>query len=214
MSGAGLCAYLTEAGTAPGRYRVRDTAARSMHKNIIVICGCMFAGKTTRLIERVEDAQRNGRRVRTFKHALDDRYDAQQLSTHDGRTLDAVAAQDVETILHESDEADVIAIDEAHFFGKPLIAVCDKLTAKGLELLVVGIDHDAWGQPIPPLPQLKPMAQEVELLHASCSVCGAPARFSQRMIPLSDDDMVGGPGEYEPRCEAHFVPLPAPAPVY
>jgi thymidine kinase len=58
------------------------------------------------------------------------------------------------------------------------------------------------------------MADEVELLDTPCTVCGRAARFSQRMVPVVDGNLVGGPAEFEPRCPAHFTPLPPPAPVY
>ncbi len=117
-------------------------------------------------------------------------------------------------ILREAAHAEVLGIDEAQFFGRELVRVCWEFRAVGCDVIVAGIDHDAWGQPFPPLPRMIALADEVERLEAPCTVCGRPSPFSQRMVPVVAGEMVGGPGQYEPRCVAHFKPLPPPAPEY
>jgi len=177
---------------------------------IAVIHGCMFAGKTARLIERLSAARASGRR----KHVLDNRYDPARLMTHDGHMFAAIAVAGAVDVEHRARGADVVGIDEAQFFGRGLIRVCRRLTDRGANVIVAGIDHDAWGQPFPPLPALADSCDDVEHLYAPCRICGQPAVFSQRMVPVVDGRMVGGPGEYEPRCGRCFVPLPGPAPTY
>lgn len=181
---------------------------------LVVITGCMFAGKTARLIDRLAAAGAAGRRVLACKHRLDARYHPTRLATHDGRSLDAVAVADAAEVAARAAAADVVGVDEAHFFGRPLLGVARALRAAGRAVVVAGIDRDAWGQPFPPLPELVGIADEVERLHAPCAVCGRPAVYSQRMVPVIGGQMVGGPGEYQPRCPEHFAPLPPPRPVY
>ncbi len=181
---------------------------------LVVICGCMFAGKTGRLIACLEAAATAGRRVVACKHALDDRYDPRDLVTHDRRRLRATPVRDAAEIRQQVADADVVGIDEAHFFGRRLVAAVAALRGAGRLVYVVGLEFDAWGRPFPPLPELQAIADEVERLRAPCSVCGAPAPYSQRMVPVTDEHMVGGPAEYEPRCERHFEPLTVPAPAY
>lgn len=179
-----------------------------------MICGCMFSGKTGRLIELLECERAAGRHVLACKHQLDARYDATRLATHDGRSFPAVAAVDAGQVLARARGADVVGIDEAQFFGRALVTVCQTLARDGKTVIVAGIDHDTWGQPFPPLPELKALADEVEQKYAPCAVCGRPAEFHQRMVPVVGGDLVGGPSEFEPRCREHFTPLPPPAPVY
>jgi len=174
----------------------------------------MFSGKTARLIERLETAVAAGRRVVACKHRLDRRYDPNRLITHDGRSFPAFSVGESTEIVPYAAGADVAGLDEAQFFGRPLIAVCQSLVAAGKTVVAAGIDHDTWGQPFPPLPQLKALADEVEQRHAPCAVCGEPAEFHQRMVPMVAGQLVGGPHEYQPRCAAHFTPLPPPAPIY
>lgn len=179
-----------------------------------VICGCMFSGKTARLIDKLEQARAAGQRVCAFKHTLDRRYDACRLATHDGRRFDATAVSSGEEILEQSTGCAVVGIDEAHFFGRGLVQTCASLRQRGQRVIVVGLPFDAWGQPFPPVPELQELAERVEMLRVPCTSCGKPACYSQRTVPVSNPDMVGGPGEYEPRCPACFQPLPPPAPEY
>jgi thymidine kinase len=188
--------------------------ARRSAGRIDVICGCMFVGKTARLIERLRAVRDAGRRVVAFKHTLDVRYARDALATHDGLRFPASLLVNADEIPPRAGGAEVIGIDEAQFFGRRLVAVCEALRARGGQVIVAGIDYDAWGQPFPPLPSLKDIADSVEVMRASCRVCGEPAPFSQRMTPVVDGEMVGGPEDYEPRCARCFVPLPDPAPVY
>lgn len=181
---------------------------------LVVICGCMFSGKTARLIEHLQAARTAGQRVVACKHQLDARYNATQLATHDDRSFPAVATATVAEILARAANADVVGIDEVQFFGRALVAVCQTLVSAGKTVVVAGIDYDTWSQPFPPLPELKALADEVEERYAACTVCGQPATYHQRMVPVVDGNLVGGPAEFEPRCPAHFTPLPPPAPVY
>jgi len=179
---------------------------------IDVICGCMFAGKTARLIERLQQARAAGRRVIAFKHAIDDRYAKSELATHDDRRFPAIPVPDARALAAQAGTADVIGIDEAHFFKPDLADVCEQLRRRGVCVIASAIDFGAWGHSFPTMDRLKETANDVEVLRIPCTVCGAPARFSQRMTPIVADQIVGGPGDYEPRCERCFEPLPDTTP--
>lgn len=172
-----------------------------------VIQGCMFSGKTERLIARLRAAREEGRRVVAFKHRIDDRYDATHLITHRHDRFDALQAADAAAIERLAADADVVGIDEVHFFGAPLIPVVQRFISAGRRVIVVGIDNNAWGRPFTPLPQLSAMADEVVLATTACVKCGGVARFSQRLVPIHSDVMVGGAESYEPRCGQCFEPL-------
>jgi thymidine kinase len=181
---------------------------------IEVICGCMFAGKTGRLILLLQQARGRGQKVAAFKHLCDTRYDADHLVAHDGRRYPAVAVACADEVLARSAGVEVVAVDEAQFFGRPLVRVSQLMRGRGQRLILAGIDHDAWGQEFVPLPQLKELADAVEVLTPPCAICGRPARFSQRLTPVIDGNLIGGKGDFEPRCAACFRPLAPPAPAY
>lgn len=170
----------------------------------------MFSGKTEWLIHRLRREQAAGRRVRAFKHAVDVRYDAEHLITHTDERFPATRAADADALLELAGDAEVVGIDEGQFFGGALVRVVRELAARGVTVLVAGITHDAWGRQFEPIPQLAALADEQFLRQAPCAVCGRASPFTQRMVPVRDGQMVGGPEEYEPRCVEHFEPLPGP----
>lgn len=177
-----------------------------------VIRGCMFAGKTEGLIAALRDAKEGGRRVIAFKHSMDDRYDATHLITHRHDRFEAERAPDALTIERLASDFDVVGIDEGHFFGRDLLTVVRRMLQSGKYVIIAGIDNDAWGRPFPPMPELAALADRDVLLSRPCTKCGADARFSQRLVPVTSEFMVGGVGDYEPRCAACFTPLPGPPP--
>jgi len=170
----------------------------------------MFAGKTEYVIARLRQEQSRGRTVKAFKHAIDARYDADHLVTHRGDRFEAEQVSSAVAIPDLCGRADVVAIDEGHFFKTALIPVVQELRQRGVTLIVAGITYDAWGRPFEPMPQLAEMADETVVCRAPCRVCGSPAPFTQRMTPVDTLHMVGGLDDYEPRCAEHFTPLPGP----
>jgi thymidine kinase len=172
-----------------------------------VVHGSMFAGKTEYTISRLRQEVSNHRRVMAFKHIIDSRYEPDALVTHRLDRFDAVRVPDAETLEAMCDGADVVAIDEGHFFGTDLIPVVRNLRDRGLTVLVAGITYDVWGRPFDPMPQLIEFADHVELCRAPCRVCGEPAPYNQRTTAMDSLHMVGGLNDYEPRCEKHFTPL-------
>lgn len=170
----------------------------------------MFAGKTEHTIAILRREADAGRRVLAIKHCIDDRYDADHLVTHRGDRFEAVRARVADDIPALCESADLVAIDEGHFFKQAIVPVVAALLASGIDVLVAGISHDAWGRPFEPMPELAAMADDEVCLQAPCRVCGQPSPFTQRMVPVDSEHMVGGLDEYEPRCQDHFVPHPSP----
>jgi thymidine kinase len=172
-----------------------------------VICGPMFSGKTTELIRRATDAHTRGLTVRAFKPAADTRYADSALVTHAGGSFPARAlptAADLEA----AEPGGVLAIDEAHFFGAPLLEPVLRLIAAGTRVILAGIERDHRGQPFEPFPSLLCHADEVLKLTGVCAACGGPAIHSQRLTPDPRAIVVGGRGQYEARCRRCFQPGP------
>jgi len=169
-----------------------------------LICGCMFSGKSERLLARIAEARQRGIPVAAFKHASDDRYVKRQIVTHSGRRADAIALASAAPIPELAGDARLIVIDEAQFFGPDLIPTCRRLVEQGRDVVVAGLNRDSWGQPFGPVPQVEAMADHVTRTRAVCSVCGAVAEYTQRLAPVGVGSMIGGPEAYEPRCEKCF----------
>lgn len=177
-----------------------------------VICGPMFAGKTEELLRRVRRAVIAGRRVVVVSHSLDDRHGTDRLTSHAGLDHPSVtvpSAADIERDL--TTDTEIVAIDEAQFFGPELVPVVDRLADRGLVVMVAGLDVTFDGQPFEPLPALMALAERVDKLTAICAVCGEDAVFHVRVDrPAAGSgelvaDNVGGTEKYQARCRRHVT---------
>jgi thymidine kinase len=174
----------------------------------------MFSGKTEELIRRVRRARIAKQKVQVFKPALDQRYHAEQVASHDGLQWEAVPVGNAREILERLEpDTTVVAVDEVQFFDWELSDVCNHLAERGVRLILAGLDMDFRGEPFGPMPLLMAEAEEVTKLQAICVTCGAPASRTQRLIdgrPAAYDDpviLVGGSESYEARCRrCHEVP--------
>ena len=175
---------------------------------IEVVCGSMFSGKTEELIRRLKRARIARQRVEIFKPALDTRYRAVAVVSHDENAIPSTPVAAPDQIILLSAEATVVGIDEAQFFSNDLVGVCQHLARQGKRVIVAGLDQDYLGNPFEPIPQLMAVAEFVTKLHAVCVVCGAPANHSQRITASGSRVLLGAGDAYEPRCRAHFQPVP------
>ncbi len=178
-----------------------------------VVCGPMFAGKTEELMRRVRRAVIAGRRVVVFSHALDARHGSDRLASHVGRDFPSMAASTADEIEAQvPDGTDVVAIDEAQFFGPALVPVVGRLADRGIVVIVAGLDVTFDGRPFEPLPSLMALAEQVDKLTAICTVCGEEAVFHVKLTATDAgaDDLVaanvGGTDLYQARCRRHVAP--------
>lgn len=182
--------------------------------SIEVITGSMFSGKTDELIRRLRRAHIARQKIQVFKPAIDNRYAVEKVTSHAGSEFDAMPVANAEGVamLIEPDTT-VVAIDEAQFFDGQLPDVAELLAAEGRSVIVSGLDQDFLGRPFGPMPTLLALADQITKLSAICTVCGAEATRTQRMVggrPAAADDpliVVGGMNDdrYEARCRAHHV---------
>jgi len=159
--------------------------SQSFHQTggwIEVISGVMFSGKSEELIRRLRRAMIARKRVQVFKSRLDERYSGiYTISSHDGRTVDAIPADSAAQIAQQIDPtAQVVAIDEAQFLDSGILQLVTSLAARGRRVIIAGTDTDFRGEPFGPMPQLMAIAEVVDKLHAICVLCGGPA--SRRRI--------------------------------
>lgn len=178
--------------------------------SIEVICGSMFSGKTDELIRRLVRATIAKQKVQVFKPAIDIRYAVEKVASHTGSTFDAMPIErsaDIRSKLEK--DVTVVGIDEAQFFDPEVVVVAQELAARGIRVLVAGLDMDFRGEPFGSMPQLMAEAEDVTKLHAICMVCGGDASRTQRLVngkPARYDEpivIVGASEMYEARCRLH-----------
>ncbi len=171
---------------------------------LAVICGPMFAGKTTELQRRIALAQAAGERVLVVKPARDTRYGDHEIVTHTGVR---VAARSVGTLDEIAGErADLLAIDEIHFFASEAVAPIASLRARGVRVAVAGCDIDHFGEIFAPFDALIPLATEVVRITGTCHRCNAPSTHSERIVQTTERIIVGGAKEFVATCAQCFKP--------
>ena len=170
-----------------------------------VIAGSMFSGKTEELIRRVRRAVLARQKVQAFKPLVDNRYDAKRIVSHNDLNIDALPIATSKELGHDIlPETKVVAIDEAQFFDEGVVQVVNRLADRGLRVIVAGLDQDFRGEPFGPMPQLMAIAERVTKVQAVCTVCGADACRSQRLVADGGQVKVGGKEAYEARCRACY----------
>lgn len=172
--------------------------------SIEVICGSMFSGKTEELIRRLKRVKIANQKVEIFKPAIDVRYDADKIVSHDATAILSTPVDNSQKILLLAGDADVIGIDEAQFFDPEIANVCDELAFRGIRVIVAGLDMDFLGNPFGQMPFIMAKADYVTKLHAICQQCGSIANYSYRKIPNEDQVMLGATDVYEPRCRVCY----------
>lgn len=168
----------------------------------------MFAGKTTALRDAVERARAAGLRVAVVKPARDTRYAADAIVTHAGERTAAHAVRTLDEAL--ALDADLVAVDEVHFFASEAVAPIETLLARGTSVTVAGCDIDHFGGVFSPFDALLPRAHSVRRIAGTCVRCGAPSTHSERIVPIADRIIVGGVGDFVATCAACFRPCPRP----
>ena len=174
---------------------------------IEVVVGSMFSGKSEELIRRLRRAQIARQRVQIFKPAVDTRYSDDHIVSHSELRIPADTARTAAELLSKvRPDTEVVGIDEGQFFDAELPNVAAELAARGVRVVVAGLDQDYLGKPFEPMPQLLAIAEFITKTRAICMVCGNPANHTQRLVHSKDRVLLGAQGTYEARCRHCFDP--------
>lgn len=180
-----------------------------MNGYLEVIAGPMFCGKTEELIRQVRRAAIARKKFQVFKHAIDTRYGRdKKLFSHAGLTFESHVVSSPKAILKQlNDRTEIVAIDEAQWFGPDLVPVIEVLLKKGKKVVVAGLALTYDREPFAPIPTLMSMADKVTKLSAICALCGEEAVYHKRILGGTtvdphrpDPSLVGKIDTYQPRC--------------
>jgi thymidine kinase len=171
---------------------------------IEVICGSMFSGKTEELIRRLKRAQIARQKVEIFKPAIDTRYHALDVVSHDANSIRSTPIYAPHEMILLAGNSDVVGIDETQFFDEGIVEVCVSLANTGKRVIVAGLDMDFQGKPFGCVPALMAVAEFVTKVHAICAVCGSVASFSYRLVLSKEKVLLGETESYEARCRRCF----------
>ncbi len=171
-------------------------------KDIQVITGCMFAGKTTELISRLKKTKKNYLLV---KPKLDNRDAGDQVCTHAGFSEKAQRVDKLSDIFVKLADVQVVGVDEAQFFSDSIIQDIEYLALNNIKVIVAGLEKDYLDKPFGPMNSIIQMASSVIRLKASCTRCLAPATHSYRKVDqIKEQLLIGSEKIYEALCTQCF----------
>lgn len=179
---------------------------------LTVITGCMWSGKSSRLLSLIDANIIAGRSVLVFKPSNDKRYMPSHIVTHSGKDMGAIVVDrdgprvGVIYALENFEKlapCDVMCFDEAQFFNTAgLISLVEYLLyEQGREIIVSGLSQDSDGKPFGAMPHLLAIADDIIHLKAVCArskMIGAATRTYRKSKDTSQV-LVGGAEAYEPR---------------
>ena len=190
------------------KYKREGKKVMSKAGRIEIVCGPMFSGKSEELLRRLKRARIAKKKYKLFKPSVDDRYSETEVVSHSGERLEC---QVLQASLHLSDQfnlerdTEIVAFDEAQFFGVQLLSVATSLAAMGKRVIIAGLDMDSRGTPFGPMPELMAVAEEVLKLTAVCEACGEPATHTYRVTKEEKEQILVGASEhYQARCRDHW----------
>lgn len=186
---------------------------------IELICGPMFAGKSEELWRKLNRLKYAEIKYALFKPITDTR-DNNELVSRDGHKIKAISikkATDIIKVVNKmKPKPSVIAIDEAQFLDEQLPDVCQYLADHKFNIYVASLDNDFRGEPFKSILRIMAFAEKIIKLNAICTICGASATRTQRIIngkPAKYYDpiiKIGDSESYEARCRMHHVVLDKP----
>ncbi len=167
--------------------------------------GCMYAGKTSKLISIYEKNQAAGISTCVINYIEDKRYHDNKMSTHDRKMISCLPVQKIYDVFEKDasllEKTDAFIINEGQFFSDLYDVVKLLVNDHGKKVYVCGLDGDYRMKKFGQMLDLIPIADHVEKLHAVCSLCKAPASFTKRLTNETAQKVIGS-DNYIPVCRA------------
>ncbi|HQA60456.1 MAG TPA: hypothetical protein PK768_05490 [Tepidanaerobacteraceae bacterium] len=171
-----------------------------MAGRIEVITGPMYSGKTTDLLRRLERYVLAGKKFRAFKPGKDTRQQRTSISTIRGEIdLSPTPVASLAELAGLPTEIEVVALDEAQFFGEEVVAFCQHAKDQGKTVLVSGLDMDFNRKPFGHMGELMAIADSVTKMTAICG-CGNDAAYTKKISGDKSQQVEIGDQCYIPCC--------------
>lgn len=190
--------------------------------SISLIIGCMFAGKTSRIVAEVNKLSSIGLVPLVINSMRDNRYSMEEDSGEENGVLTNYMhshnRQKVKCVLVEHlfeipksilDNYQHILINEAQFFSdlkEIVVKWCDDY---GKNIIVSGLNGDFKREKFGKISDLLSYADHVEMVKGYCKLCGSKspsyALFTMRTGSETDQTVVGGEDNYIPVCRKHYL---------
>jgi len=165
-----------------------------------IILGCMYAGKTSKLINIYNMMKFSNIPTTVINYEEDNRYDNSLMSTHDKKMIQCVKTLNLMDLVDKISHYKVIIINEGQFFND-LFEFVKLMLNHDKHIYVCGLDGDYKMNKFGQILDLIPLCNEVEKLTAICSICknGTKAYFTKRISSEKGQKVIGS-CNYLPVC--------------
>jgi thymidine kinase len=160
-----------------------------------LIIGPMFSGKTSTLISKYDRYKIAGKKCIMVKYIDDNRYDQNNVVTHNGIKVEAVTCRYLFDIEDYVKKYNVICIDEVQFY-KDAPAFCEKLANEGHIVIASGLNGNYKRKPFEVISNLIPIVEDIIYLKAICIENGKDAYYSKINTVETDEIVIGGSEKY------------------
>lgn len=175
--------------------------------SLSLIIGCMFSGKTTKLLSIVKKYKESGKIIMGVNFNKNSRYNTQKIITHNQETFNfdsEISVSNLNSIIIDEyyslyKISDVIAIDEIQFYPDAYKFVVDCVNKDNKVVICCGLNGDFNKEPFEQVSKLIPEADDIYHLKSKCK-CGKDAMFSKRIIDSSEKILIGSSESYIPTC--------------
>lgn len=180
--------------------------------SLTLIIGCMYSGKTTELLRRVNRHRAVGQKVLVINHSIDNRYNATGIVTHDKYTVNSTKCstlKEIDETLNLIDDYEVIAIDEGQFFKDLEAFVKIFVEVYNKTVLIAGLTGDYKREKFGHILDLIPFATDITHTKALCVCCkdGTEGCFTLRIVDSKKQIDVGATDKYKAVCRKCFISM-------
>ena len=177
---------------------------------IEIYLGCMFSGKTNKLINISNSFKSINQQVMNINYILDKRY-GENIISHDQNNIESFNVSCLKDVkkkyLDYYQNSQIICINEAQFFPDLEEGVLDFCYSDKKKIFLSGLDGDYQQKPFGQIFNLIPHCEKVTKLNAFCNICndGTYAYFTKRLNSKNKQQIsIGGKDEYIPVCRKHL----------
>jgi len=173
-----------------------------------IIIGCMFSGKTSELVRRINRLVAADQEVLLIKYKNDTRYSESDFVTHNMVSMPARRVARLAEVLVMRDllKYQYIIIDEAQFFPDLFRVVIELVNEKGINVIIAALQGNFKREPMGETHRLFPYAHSIDQLRAICMICKKEeAHLSMKIAGYGkEEEDIGGAEKYKAVCGKCF----------
>lgn len=172
----------------------------------------MDSAKTLNLLAVAHNYRKQGKSCALMKPRLDDRFGSTLIRSRSGLEAEADVLLDGDEVLpvEKLKGQDCVLVDEAQFLSEALIEQLRDLTIDhNVPVICYGLRTDFQARLFPGSRRLLELADSIEEVKVTCSMCGKKAVFNLRLVDgrgvfAGPQVVLGADEKYVPVCAKHF----------